>query len=127
MRRRTRKLRANIAFFCIALSLIIYLNHHQSTNKTFAWTTIRYKVTSAALPETRGICPGLEGGGSSKPALVVARVEGEDSKWLNALADLYHLCVYTADAPTDTTSTHLQVPANRGHEAMAYLTFLIGM
>lgn len=35
------------------------------------------------------------------------------------------MCIYTADAPLDTTSTYLQVPQNRGHEAMAYLTFLI--
>jgi hypothetical protein len=123
MRRRMRGIIANVAFFWVALFVLIYLNHHQSTNKTFAWTTIRYKTTSATLPEARGICLGLEG--SSTPALVVARVAADDSKWLDALADLYHLCVYTADAPTDTTSTHLQVPANRGHEAMAYLTFLI--
>jgi hypothetical protein len=123
MRRRTRGIIANIAFFLVALFLLVHLNVRQSINKTFAWTTIRYKTTSATLPEARGLCPGL--GGSSKPALVVARVAAEDSKWLDALADLYHLCVYTADARTDTTSTHLQVPANRGHEAMAYLTFLI--
>jgi len=123
MRRRTRRLIANLTFFCVALCLLVYLNYHQSTNKTFAWTTIRYKTTAATLPEARGICPGLAG--STKPALVVARIAADDSKWLDTLADLYHLCVYTADAPCDTTSTHLQVPANRGHEAMAYLTFLI--
>lgn len=115
----------NIAFFCAALFFIIYLNHDQSSDKIFAWTRIRYKTISAKLPETRGICPGLEGKGSSKPALIVARVAADDSKWLDSLADLYHLCVYTADAPIDTTSKHLQIPANRGHEAMAYLTFLI--
>jgi hypothetical protein len=63
---------------------------------------------------------------SSKPALVVARVSTDGhSKWLDPLADIFHTCVYTADASVDTSSTHLQVPANRGHEAMAYLTFLI--
>ena len=124
MRRRTQRCLVNIAFFSSALFLILYLNHHQSNNKTFAWTTIRYKTTSTTLPEARGICPGLTG--SSKPALVVSRVAADgDSNWLDALANLYHLCVYTADAPADTLSTHLQVPANRGHEAMAYLTFLI--
>lgn len=124
MRRRTQRSLVNIALFGSALFLIMYLNRHQSNNKTFAWTTIRYKTTSTTLPETRGICPGLAG--SSKPALVVARVAADgDSNWLNALADLYHICVYTADAPVDTHSTHLQVPANRGREAMAYLTFLI--
>ena len=124
MRRRTRKSLVNIAFFGSALFLIMYLNHHQSNTKTFAWTTIRYKTTATVLPKTRGICPGLAG--SSKPALVMSRVAADgDFTWLNSLADLYHICVYTADAPVDIHSTHLQVPANRGHEAMAYLTFLI--
>lgn len=123
MRRKTRRLIANLAFFCCGLLLLIYLNYQQSTDQTFAWTTIRYKSTSATLPPTRGVCPGLEN--SSKPALVVARVTAEDSKWLDVLADLYHLCVYTADGPTDASSVYLQVPANRGHEAMAYLTFII--
>ena len=104
--------------------MIIYLNREQSNDKTFAWTTIRYKTTSTTLPKSHGVCPGLAD--DSKPALVVARVTADgDPGWLDALADLYHLCVYTADAPTDTHSTLLQVPENRGHEAMAYLTFLI--
>ncbi|CAF9914417.1 MAG: hypothetical protein ALECFALPRED_009588 [Alectoria fallacina] len=124
MRRRTRRSLVNIAFFASALFLIIYLNRDPSNSKTFAWTTIRYKTTSTTLPKTHGTCPGLAG--SSKPALVVARVAGDgDSNWLEALTDLYHVCIYTADAPVDPLSTHLQVPANRGHEAMAYLTFLI--
>lgn len=102
----------------------MYLNHHEPNNKTFAWTTIRYKTTSTTLPKTRGICPGLPL--SSKPALVVSRVAADgDPAWLDALADSYHVCIYTTDAPIDPASTELQVPANRGHEAMAYLTFLI--
>lgn len=114
----------NLSLFGGILFLIIYLNRPSSeSNKTFAWTTIRYKTSSATLPEARGTCPGLEH--SSKPALVVARVTADDTTWLNALSDVYHLCIYTADAPADTKSTHLQVPANRGNEAMAYLTFLI--
>ena len=48
-----------------------------------------------------------------------------DSKWLDTLADLYHLCIYNVDTPFDESMVHLQTPANRGHEAMAYLTFLI--
>lgn len=123
MRWRTQRSLVHLVFFGGALFLIIFLNRPQS-NKTFAWTKIRYKTTSTTLPETRGICPGLAG--SSKPALIVSRVAADgDSHWLDALTNLYHLCVYTADAPANTNSMHLQVPANRGHEAMAYLTFLI--
>ncbi|KAM0794304.1 hypothetical protein BDR22DRAFT_875977 [Usnea florida] len=124
MRRRTRRSLINIVFFVLVLLIIIYLNREQSNRKTFAWTTIRYKTTSTTLPKSHGVCPGLAD--SSKPALVVARVKADgDSGWLDALTNIYHLCVYTADAPIDTHSTLLQVPENRGHEAMAYLTFLI--
>lgn len=123
MRRRRQGAAANIALFLVALSLILYFNRETTSNTSFEWTKIRYKTTSARLPEARGICPGLED--SSKPALVVARTAAEKLKWLDTLTDFYHLCVYTADAPADLSSTYLQVPANRGHEAMAYLTFLI--
>ena len=123
MRRRTRKALLQLVLFFGVLVLIIFLNRPQ-TSKSFAWNKVRYKPSSATSPSPRGICPGLSE--TSKPALVVARVSTDgDSKWLDSLADLYHICVYTADAPADSTSTYLQVPANRGHEAMAYLTFLI--
>lgn len=48
-----------------------------------------------------------------------------DTAWLNTLATRYHLCIYNVDAPLDKSSNYLQVPANRGHEAITYLTFLI--
>jgi hypothetical protein len=136
MRRKTRGALLNIVLFCGVLFLILYLNGggggSGSASKTFAWTTVRYKTTSSAqeqpTTEGRGVCPGLAA--ATKPVLVVARVAADgDTEWLEserlALAQKYHLCVYTADAPLDATSTHLQVPANRGHEAMAYLTFII--
>lgn len=123
MRRTTRKALINLGLFGTVLFLIIYLNGPQSKTKTFPWNEIRYKPMSSKLPEARGICHGLSG--SSKPALVVSRVTADgDPKWLDPLAKLYHFCVYTVDAP-DQESKYLQVPANRGHEAMAYLTFMI--
>ncbi|KAL8791800.1 MAG: hypothetical protein Q9195_005609 [Heterodermia aff. obscurata] len=125
MRRRTRKLVIDLALFGTALFLILYVNRPRS-RIIYAWTKIRYKTTSNALPAANGICPGLSK--SSKPALVVSRVAADGSpKWLtvSSLKNKYHLCVYTADASADAGSDHLQVPANRGHEAMAYLTFII--
>lgn len=123
MRQKTRRAVAHLSVFGFILSFLLYLNRPQS-NKPFAWTTIRYKSHASTAPEARGICPGLAR--TSKPALVVSRVAADgDLTWLNALADLYHLCVYTADVPPDAKSKFLQVPANRGHEAMGYLTFLI--
>lgn len=127
MRRRTRRAVINIVLFGSVLSWILFLGGgggSATSNRAFTWTTVRYKPQSTNLPEARGICPGLAD--TSKPALIVARVAADsDMKWLDGLADQYHFCIYTADAPLDKTSTSLQVPENRGHEAMAYLTFLI--
>jgi len=124
MRRKTRGALVNIALFCAVLLIILYLNGGGSASKAFAWRTIRYKSSSTSSPKSRGICPGLAD--TTKPALVVARVAADgDTKWLDALTHKYHLCVYTADAPLDATLAYLQVPENRGHEAMAYLTFII--
>ncbi|KAJ9602065.1 hypothetical protein H2200_013425 [Cladophialophora chaetospira] len=122
MKRKSKPLVHLVLFFAVLL-VILFFNHSQSPNRSFSWTTIRYKSTAISLPASRGVCPGLS---QAKPALVVARVEADGATdWLDGLSDKYHTCVYTADAPVDPMSTSLQVPANRGHEAMAYLTFII--
>ncbi|KAM0722342.1 hypothetical protein Q7P37_001783 [Cladosporium fusiforme] len=75
-------------------------------------------------PKAYGSCPGLADTG--KPVLVVSRVASDgDAAWLDKLSDRYHICAYDVDGSTNGDPTQLRVPANRGHEAMAYLTFLI--
>ena len=124
MRRTTRRACTNLALFGLALLFIVGLNVHASSSKTFAWTTVKYKTTSRSLPEAHGTCPGLAD--TSKPALIVSRVASDgDASWLSKLNDKYHLCIYDVDGSTNSSPTQLRVPANRGHEAMAYLTFLI--
>ncbi|KAK6383801.1 uncharacterized protein PV06_01137 [Exophiala oligosperma] len=125
MRRKTRGALINVVLFCGVLLLILYLNTAGSGNgaKNFAWRTVRYQTTASTLPSAQGVCRGLSD--TTKPALVVARINTDDTKWLDRLLDKYHLCVYTADAPVDKSSKYLQVPENRGHEAMTYLTFII--
>jgi hypothetical protein len=124
MRRTTRRACTNLGLFGLALLFIVGLNVHASSSKTFAWTTIKYKTTARTLPEAHGTCPGLAE--TSKPALIVSRVASDgDASWITSLGDKYHLCIYDVDGSTNGDPTQLRVPANRGHEAMAYLTFLI--
>lgn len=126
MRRTTRRAVVNLTLFGCALLLIIYLNQPSSARIStgiFAWTTIRHKSSSTSLPPSLGTCFGLQS--STKPALVVARVSKDDTSWLDRLSQKYHLCIYTADAVISRSSTQPQIPANRGHEAMTYLTFII--
>ncbi|KIW19863.1 hypothetical protein PV08_00438 [Exophiala spinifera] len=127
MRRKTRGTLVNVVLFCLVLLLILYLNIAGSGHgpKNFAWRTVRYRTTASTLPSGKGVCPGLSD--TVKPALVVARINTDNTKWLDGLSDKYHLCVYTSDSPVDKikASNYLQVPENRGHEAMTYLTFII--
>jgi hypothetical protein len=125
MPRKVNRFVIQSAIFIGVLLLILYINRPQSvTNKLLAWTEIRYKPKTVEQLESRGACPSLAG--SKKPALVVARVAADgDASWIDSLSRKYHTCVYTVDAPIDHASKYLQVPANRGHEAIVYLTFII--
>lgn len=126
MKRTTRRACTNLALFAAALLVIVGLNvrGRTSSSKTFAWTNVRYKTTASTLPQAHGVCPGLTD--TKKPALVVSRVAADgDASWVITLKDKYHVCTYDVDRSTYGDTTKLRVPANRGHEAMAYLTFLI--
>jgi hypothetical protein len=124
MRRKTRKALIHLTLFTTILTLILYLNSPSSPTKTYPWKKVRYQTTSTTLPPSLGHCPGLSK--SKKPALVVNRVSSDgDLNWLDPLKKKYHLCIYNVDAPLNLKSNELQVPANRGHEAISYLTFLI--
>jgi len=127
MRRKTLRVVINLAIFFASLTLIITFNRPgSSTSHSLAWSRVQYYAKAASDEQAaQGLCPGLST--TTKPALIVARVTADgDTNWLDSLADKYHICIYTADdTAARTKSSTLRVPANRGHEAMAYLTFLI--
>jgi hypothetical protein len=123
MSRRSRKSLLQVVLVCVFVYLI-YSLVGASAPKLYSWNTIRYQTTAKSLPEARGLCPGL--GYNSKPALIVSHVAADgDTAWLKRLESKYHLCVYEVDAPADASVQQLRVPANRGHESITYLTFLI--
>ncbi|KAF7716668.1 Uncharacterized protein PECH_008239 [Penicillium ucsense] len=126
MPRKVARSLTQLVFFLIVFLLILYVNRPSSSPPTFAWTKVRYRTTAPSLPPVRGKCPHLAK--SKKPALIVSHVDADgDTSWLTSLQDRYHICLYDVDGPraNEKPSETLQVPANRGHEAMAYLTFLI--
>lgn len=60
--------------------------------------------------------------------LVLATLSSDDNTWIeNELSDLLgpSTNLYTALYVVDSTTAPLHTPANKGHEAMAYLTYLI--
>lgn len=126
MRRRSNAAVINLTLFTLVLSIILLVNAPTSSSSTFGWTTITYEPNThrEAIPKARGACPGLAA--TKKPALIVARVQADGNKqWLHDLSDKYHLCIYNVDGVSSESSHNLQVPANRGHESMPYLTYII--
>jgi len=131
MRARPRRALTQLVIFTFILGIILFLNRPQSKAKYFPWNKIRYQTSATKTPSQMGICPDLS---TTKPALVVSHVKSDGPpSWLEKLSDKYTLCIYDVDSNDADTlheksshfSSHLQVPANRGHEAMTYLTFLI--
>jgi hypothetical protein len=55
-------------------------------------------------------------------AVILARVQGDDTEWVLSELPDWQKAIYYMD---DHTKGNLHPPANKGREAMAYLTFLI--
>ncbi|KAF2765306.1 hypothetical protein EJ03DRAFT_210335 [Teratosphaeria nubilosa] len=124
MRLYERRALGNLAVFACALLVILYLNlgtGSQHVTQELSWDHVRYQSSSSA-PSSHGVCSISV---DTLPALVVAWSPGDgDTAWLERLRTKYHLCVYTT-AKENTSAAYLPLPANRGHESMAYLTFII--
>ncbi|RMZ80078.1 hypothetical protein DV737_g3158, partial [Chaetothyriales sp. CBS 132003] len=89
----------NFAFFTLALLVILYCNlppFSTASTQSYDWARIRYRSPNPT-PQAHGRCPGLEK--TTKPVLIIARI--------------------SSDTPV------LETPANRAHEALPYLTFII--
>ncbi|PQE28392.1 Di-copper centre-containing protein [Rutstroemia sp. NJR-2017a BBW] len=131
MPRTHRRALTHVLLFLTALLLIIYLGGDSSSSSSKSPSSLSLaKITYTPKhppPPRHGTCPGLHS--SRKPALIVSHVAADGSlDWLDDLRDKFHVCVYEVDAPSHGNLHHekvLRVPMNKGHEAMAFLTFII--
>src|ERR1700761_8597847 len=130
MRRTTKRVVVNLGLFGTVLFLILFLQSGSVSSRSFAWSRIRFQPTSTWFATAEGRCPGLAD--TEKPALIIDRVEADgNASWIDSLGEKYHLCLYNVDSPgldddgKSPQSPYLRVPANRGHEAMAHLTWMI--
>lgn len=57
--------------------------------------------------------------------LVVARLRKDDTSWLARELPGFSTAIYTLDDDDAAAAGPLAVPANKGHEVMAYLTYII--
>ncbi|PQE09108.1 Di-copper centre-containing protein [Rutstroemia sp. NJR-2017a BVV2] len=117
----------HVLLFLTALVLIIYLGGSSSSSSSrspsLPLSKIAY-VPKHPTPPSHGSCPGLHS--TTKPALIISHVSADGPlTWLDPLRSQYHICAYEVDASPRQHDNVLRVPMNKGHEAMAYLTFII--
>jgi len=105
-----------LAFFL--LCLIVILRSHDTYTAVYSWR-----------PDAMyGNGHGNFGPGTAKPPgsnysriLVVPKLQSDDIRWISAELPELETAVYEVDNP----SAKFRVPKNKGHEAMAYLTYII--
>jgi hypothetical protein len=111
--------RAQRSLYLLALACftLFFLTYHSRSN------VVSYPAASSEPVKPKGrFSPGVAKSLNETytRTLVMARLKGEDVSWTEELEGL-NRSIYTVD---DENSS-LTVPKNKGHEAMAYLTYII--
>ena len=102
------------------ITLLYLLNHYQPFSKQRKY--LYGSTDPSLLYDAAQFRPGIakRGGQNYTRTLVMGRLSTEDVSWLDKdLPDLDKK-IYTVDA-----KDHSGLPANKGHEAMVYLTYII--
>ncbi|TKA73540.1 hypothetical protein B0A49_07712 [Cryomyces minteri] len=86
----------------------------------YVWDYV--KDLSSSRPDRQ---PLLGVGKPEDRVIVLARLERENVDWVEELLPRWQHAVYTVDPPTNISTNTLVTPVNKGHESMAYLTYII--
>ncbi|KAI9810129.1 MAG: hypothetical protein M1827_006655 [Pycnora praestabilis] len=118
--------RLSVAVLVIATFLVttlFLLQQYQPDVRAF-WggVLVRFGGPLHASPSLGTATPNHNGFGPiGDKVIVMAKMQKEDTQWVaDNLPDWRH-AIYTVD----NTSAPLHTPANKGHESMAYLTYII--
>ncbi|KAL9097085.1 MAG: hypothetical protein Q9163_006385 [Psora crenata] len=84
---------------------------------------IEHKVKSTFRDGTVDYLPSSAGATGDK-VVVMARLEKDDTNWVAEKLSDWQAALYTVD-PSPSSHPQLTTPSNKGHEAMAYLTYII--
>ncbi|EGE83476.2 hypothetical protein BDDG_06420 [Blastomyces dermatitidis ATCC 18188] len=107
------------------LVTLIWYRHVARNHRNFAGPLIEHASEEKA--PTRGYFSHFSPGVSKPPgshysrALIIPRLQKEDVSWISSQVQHVQQFVYVVDDPSAT----LHPPANKGNEAMVYLTYLI--
>ncbi|KAL8828715.1 MAG: hypothetical protein Q9170_006484 [Blastenia crenularia] len=108
----------------ITLFTILYIKiaslWDQYDAPAYAWAALKNTFQNSELDNP----PPIAGKAEDK-VVVMAKVEAEDTEWVaEHLPDWQH-AIYTVNPTSLPSNTTLTTPLNKGHESMAYLTYII--
>ncbi|KAL8726327.1 MAG: hypothetical protein Q9181_006086 [Wetmoreana brouardii] len=111
-------------FLVIALFTILYIKFAQIWDQynapAYAWVSLRNTLRGSKLENPPPIAGKVE-----DKVVIMAKVESEDTEWVaENLPDWQH-AIYTVNPSPNSTDNTLTTPVNKGHESMAYLTYII--
>ncbi|KAL8775837.1 MAG: hypothetical protein Q9194_003589 [Teloschistes cf. exilis] len=113
----------------ITLFAVLYIKYDQIWDQynapAYAWASLQNTFRGSTLDNPPPI---LDGEGKVEDKVVImAKVESEDTDWVaRNLPDWQH-AIYTVNpSPNNNNNNNtLTTPLNKGHESMAYLTYII--
>ncbi|KAL8947009.1 MAG: hypothetical protein Q9222_006660, partial [Ikaeria aurantiellina] len=108
----------------ITLCVILYIKFAQIWDQynapAYAWASLQNTLHGSKLDNPPPIANSMV----EDKVVIMAKVEAEDTDWVaQHLPDWQH-AIYTVNPSTMTNET-LTTPLNKGHESMAYLTYII--
>ncbi|KAL8987197.1 MAG: hypothetical protein Q9177_003572 [Variospora cf. flavescens] len=107
----------------IVLCTVLYVKFaeiwDQYDASAYAWASLKNTLRGSKLDNP----PPIEGKIEDK-VVIMAKVESADTQWVAEHLPGWQHAIYTVDPSTLNSST-LTTPLNKGHESMAYLTYII--
>lgn len=112
------------ALMVLLIPLLLLFRHlldlgSQYSASTYFRTSVANSL-SHAPPKPPAV--GIE---ADDKVVVMAKVESEDTNWVEMELPSWQRAIYTANPSASSSNTTLTTPVNKGHEAMAYLTYII--
>ncbi|KAL9024485.1 MAG: hypothetical protein Q9196_006480 [Gyalolechia fulgens] len=113
------------SFLVLTLCIILYIKSaeiwDQYSAPAYAWASLQNTLYGSELDNPHPI-PGK----AEDKVVVMAKVESENTQWVaDYLPDWQH-AIYTVNhSPSSLSNATLTTPLNKGHESMAYLTYII--
>ncbi|KAI4144286.1 MAG: hypothetical protein L6R39_004249 [Caloplaca ligustica] len=115
-------------FLVLIICTVVYIKFTQIWDQynapAYAWASLQNTLRGSELASP----PPVRGNVEDK-VVIMAKVESEDTQWVPNYLPNWQRAIYTVNPSSldnsNSNSTALTTPLNKGHESMAYLTYII--